>query len=246
MTAPKRAMVLAAGLGTRMRPLSNTRPKPLIEVAGKPLIDHMLDRLVAAGVTFAVVNVHYLGDMVAAHLKTRSDLEIVISDERAQLLDTGGGTVAALDHFRGEPFFSVNTDALFVDARGDALQRLARSWDETRMDALMLLALTVRSVGYHGAGDFVMDAAGRLGRRSPRTVAPFVWTTVQICHPRLFADPPAAKFSTNVVWDRAIAKGRLFGQRLDGDWLEINTPDAVAEAEAWLSEEGLWAKGRAA
>ena len=246
MSAPTRAMVLAAGLGTRMRPLSNTRPKPLIEVAGKPLIDHMLDRLVAAGVTFAVVNVHYLGDMVAAHLKKRNDLEIVISDERDQLLDTGGGTVAALHHFNDEPFFSVNTDALFVDARGDALQRLARSWDETRMDALMLLALTVRSVGYHGAGDFTMDAAGRLSRRSPRTVAPFVWTTVQICHPRLFADPPAAKFSTNIVWDRAIAAGRLFGQRLDGDWLEINTPEAVNEAEAWLLEEGLYIKGRAA
>ncbi len=246
MSAPKRAMVLAAGMGTRMRPLSLTRPKPLIEVAGKPLIDHMLDRLVAAGVTFAVVNVHYLGDMVAAHLKARTDIEIVISDERAALLDTGGGTVAALRHFDDEPFFSVNTDALFVDARGDALARLARSWDPERMDALMLLALTVRSVGYYGAGDFTMDAAGRLSRRSPRTVAPFVWTTVQICHPRLFADPPAAKFSTNVVWDRAIAAGRLFGQRLDGDWLEINTPDAVDEAETWLSDEGLYVKGRAA
>lgn len=246
MSAPKRAMVLAAGLGTRMRPLSLKKPKPLIEVAGKPLIDHMLDRLVAAGVTFAVVNVHYLGDMVAAHLKGRKDLEIVISDERETLLDTGGGTVAALHHFRDEAFFSVNTDALFVDSRGDALQRLARSWDETRMDALMLLALTVRSVGYHGAGDFTMDAAGHLKRRCPRTVAPFVWTTVQICHPRLFADPPAAKFSTNVVWDRAIAAGRLYGQRLDGDWLEINTPEAIDEAEAWLANEGLYARGRAA
>lgn len=246
MSAPKRAMVLAAGLGTRMRPLSLKKPKPLIEVAGKPLIDHMLDRLVAAGVTFAVVNVHYLGDMVAAHLKSRKDLEIVISDERDLLLDTGGGTVAALQHFNDEPFFSVNTDALFVDARGDALARLARSWDGARMDALMLLALTVRSVGYHGAGDFVMDAAGRLSRRAPRTVAPFVWTTVQICHPRLFADPPAAKFSTNVMWDRAIAVGRLYGQRLDGDWLEINTPDAIDDAEAWLAREGLLMRSRAA
>ncbi len=246
MSAPKRAMVLAAGLGTRMRPLSLKTPKPLIEVAGKPLIDHMLDRLVDAGVELAVVNVHYLGEMVADHLKARTDIEIIISDERALLLDTGGGTVAALHHFRNEPFYSVNTDALFVDARGDALQRLARSWDPERMDALMMLALTVRSVGYHGVGDFVMDAAGRLKRRAPRTVAPFVWTTVQICHPRLFADPPAVKFSTNIVWDRAIAAERLYGQRLDGDWLEINTPEAVEEAEAWLSGEGLWRKGRAA
>lgn len=246
MSAPKRAMVLAAGLGTRMRPLSLTTPKPLIEVAGKKLIDHMLDRLVAAGVTFAVVNVHYLGTQIAAHLKKRGDLEIVVSDESAELLDTGGGTAATLEHFRDEPFFSVNTDALFVDARGDALARLARSWDETRMDALMLLALTVRSIGYHGPGDFTMDSAGRLKRRAPRTVAPFVWTTVQICHPRLFADPPARKFSTNLMWDRAIAAGRLYGQRLDGDWLEINTPGAVDEAEAWLAREGLWTRGKAA
>lgn len=246
MTAPTRAMVLAAGLGTRMRPLSLTKPKPMIDVAGKPLIDHMLDRLVAAGVTYAVVNVHHLGAQIVAHLKRRTDIEVVISDESAQLLDTGGGTVAALHHFGDEPFFSVNTDALFVDARGDALLRLARSWDGSRMDALMLLALTVRSVGYGGPGDFVMDASGRLRRRAPRTVAPFVWTTVQICHPRLFADPPAARFSTNVVWDRAIAAGRLFGQRLDGDWLEINTPEAVVEAEAWLQAEGLYTKDRAA
>lgn len=246
MSAPTKAMVLAAGLGTRMRPLSLKTPKPMIPVAGKPLIDHMLDRLAAAGVTFAVVNVHHLSEQVIEHVMKRRDMEIVISDETAKLLDTGGGTLSALHHFGDEPFFSVNTDALFVDARGDALQRLARSWDDARMDALMLLALTVRSVGYHGRGDFTMDAAGRLKRRAAATVAPFVWTTVQICHPRLFADPPAAKFSTNVVWDRAIAAGRLYGQRLDGDWLEINTPEAVDDAEAWLSEEGLWRKGRAA
>ena len=240
MSAPKRAMVLAAGLGTRMRPLSLATPKPLIEVAGRPLIDHMLDRLAAAGVTFAVVNVHHLADKVIAHLKKRTDMEIVISDETAKLLDIGGGTLASLHHFRDEPFFSVNTDALFVDARGDALARLARSWDETRMDALMLLALTVRSVGYHGRGDFTMDAAGRLKRRRAGTVAPFVWTTIQIVHPRLFADAPPAPFSTNVVWDRAIAAERLYGQRLDGDWLEINTPEAIVEAETWLDQEGLW------
>ena len=239
MTTPERAMVLAAGLGTRMRPLSLHTPKPLIRVAGKALIDHMLDRLVAAGVKLAVVNVHHLKDKVIAHLKGRSDIEIVISDEGAALLDTGGGTVAALEHFQDEPFFSVNTDALFVDSRGDALRRLARSWDPERMDALMLLALTVRSIGYHGTGDFIMDVTGRLKRKAPRTVAPFVWTTVQICHPRLFAEPPAPRFSTNVVWDRAIAAGRLYGQRLDGDWLEINTPEAIDDSERFLREEGL-------
>lgn len=246
MSAPTKAMVLAAGLGTRMRPLSLTTPKPMIEVAGKKLIDHMLDRLAAAGVTFVVVNVHHLGAQVIEHVMKRKDMEIAISDESAKLLDTGGGTVTALHHFGDQPFYSVNTDALFVDARGDALQRLARSWDDSQMDALMLLALTVRSVGYHGRGDFTMDAVGRLKRRAPSTVAPFVWTTVQIVHPRLFADPPPPPFSTNVVWDRAIAKGRLFGQRLDGDWLEINTPEAIDEAETWLRLEGLLAKGAAA
>lgn len=239
MSTPTRAMVLAAGLGTRMRPLTLKTPKPLLKVAGKTLLDHMLDRLVAAGVTFAVVNVHYLGDQIEAHLAKRKDLEIVIADERARLLDTGGGTAAVLRHFRDEPFFSVNTDALLVDSRGDALHRLARSWDDRRMDALMLLALTVRAYGYTGQGDFIMDSAGRLKRRPRSTVAPFVWTTVQICSPRLFADPPPPPFSTNVLWDRAIAAGRLFGQRLDGDWLEINTPAGRDEAEAFLREKGL-------
>ena len=239
MSMPTKAMVLAAGLGTRMRPLSLKTPKPMIPVAGKPLIDHMLDRLAAAGVTFAVVNVHHLGQQVIDHVMKRTDMEIVISDESARLLDTGGGTASALHHFGGEPFFSVNTDALYVDARGDALQRLARSWDPERMDALMLLALTVRSIGYYGRGDFTMDPAGRLKRRATATVSPFVWTTIQIVHPRLFADPPPPPFSTNLMWDRAIAKGRLFGQRLDGDWLEINTPEAIEEAETWLSEQDL-------
>jgi MurNAc alpha-1-phosphate uridylyltransferase len=239
VTAPTRAMVLAAGLGTRMRPLTLKTPKPLLKVAGKALIDHMLDRLVAAGVNFAVVNVHHLGDQVAAHLKNRDDLEIVIADERAKLLDTGGGTAAVLHHFKNEPFFSVNTDALFIDSRGNALQRLSRSWDDSRMDALMLLALSVRAHGYTGQGDFEMAPSGRLTRRARSTVAPFVWTTVQICSPRLFADPPPAPFSTNVLWDRAIEARRLFGQRLDGDWLEINTPAGRDEAEAFLRDEGL-------
>jgi MurNAc alpha-1-phosphate uridylyltransferase len=232
-------MVLAAGIGSRMRPLTNSTPKCLVKVAGRALIDHMLDRLKAAGVTRAIVNVHHLADQVEAHLRHRRDMEIVISNERAKLLDTGGGTVAALEHFGYEPFFYANTDALFVDARGDALARLARSWDDARMDALMLLALTVRAPGYHGRGDFEMDATGRLARRAPQTVAPFVWTTVQIVHKRLFADPPPPPFSTNVMWDRAIEAGRLFGQRLEGDWLEINTPEQMAAAEEFLREEGL-------
>lgn len=239
MSAPRQAMVLAAGIGSRMRPLTDRTPKPLVKVAGRPLIDHMLDRLKAVGVQRVVVNVHHLGDQIEAHLKRRDDMEIVVSDERAKLLDTGGGTLAALHHFGGEPFFSANTDAIFVDSRGDALARLARSWDPARMDALMLLALTVRAPGYHGRGDFEMDPAGRLGRRKAQTVAPFVWSTVQIVHPRLFDDPPPPPFSTNVLWDRAIARGRLFGQRLEGDWLEVNSPDQIAEAEGFLREEGL-------
>ncbi len=234
---PTRAMILAAGLGTRMRPLTDSKPKCLIEVAGKALIDHMLDRLAAAGVREAVVNVHYHPDRIVEHLKRRTDMDVVISDETERLLDTGGGTAKALHHFQGEPFFYANTDAILTDRRGDALARLARSFDPETMDALMLLALTTRAPGYRGTGDFLMDATGRLSRKRPRTLTPFVWTTVQICHPRLFADPPGEAFSTNVLWDRAIAKGRLWGRRLEGDWIEVNAPDQIEEAEAFLKAE---------
>ncbi len=235
MSGPTRAMIMAAGLGTRMRPLTNDRPKPLVIVHGKPLIDHAIDRLVAAGVTMIVVNVHYHADMLKAHLKKRKDVEIRISDESAQLMDSGGGIARALGHFKGEPFFTHNSDSVWVEGTGHALDNLAARWNADAMDALMLLAPTVTSLCYEGRGDFNMDADGRLSRVGEQRVAPFVWMGVQILHPRMF-EGGTGKFSINPLWDRAIEKGRLFGLRLDGVWMHIDRPDAVKDAEDFLAD----------
>ena len=213
----RRAMIMAAGRGLRMRPLTNDRPKPLVTVAGKPLIDHALDRLVAAGVEMAVVNLHYRGDMLRAHLDKRRDIEIRYSDESEAVLDTGGGVVQALPHFEGQPFFLLNSDSIWVEGYSSALPTLTRLWDESRMDALLLLAAMVSSLGYEGwRGDFRLSATGHVSRVVDRTISPFAFPGVQIVHPRLFDNPPAKIFSTNVMWDRAIAKERLYGARLDG------------------------------
>ncbi len=233
---PKRAMVMAAGLGTRMRPLTHATPKPLVKVAGKALIDYVLDRLVAAGVEMAVVNVHYLADQIVAHLAKRRDLEIRISDERDELLDSGGGIYKALSHFEGEPFFHVNADTVWIEGTSHALERLKQLWQPSIMDALMLLAATVNSVCYEGKGDFVMDAQGHLTRVPEHHVSPFVWTSVEIVHPRLFDAAPGGRFSINPLWDRAISRGRLFGMRLDGIWMHIDRPEAIAPAEACLAD----------
>ncbi|MGC8535856.1 MAG: nucleotidyltransferase family protein [Rhizomicrobium sp.] len=235
-TGPKRAMVMAAGLGTRMRPLTHAMPKPLVKVAGKALIDHVLDRLVAAGVEIAVVNVHYLADQMEAHLAKRRDLEIRISNERGELLDSGGGIFKALSHFEGEPFFHVNADTVWIEGTSHALERLKQQWQPSVMDALMLLAATVNSVCYEGKGDFVMDAQGHLARVPEHHVSPFVWTSVEIVHPRLFDAAPGGRFSINPLWDRAIARGRLYGMRLDGIWMHIDRPEAIAPAEACLAD----------
>jgi MurNAc alpha-1-phosphate uridylyltransferase len=229
-------MIMAAGLGTRMRPLTNARPKPLVEVQGKALIDHVIDRLVAAGVATIVVNVHYMADMIEEHLKKRRDVQIVISDERAELLDSGGGILKALHHFGGEPFFHVNSDTVWVEGTGRALELLKARWNPQEMDALMLLAPTVNTVCYDGVGDFMMDAEGRLSRVPEHRIAPFVWMSVEIVHPRLFASAPGGRFSINPLWDEAIAKGRLFGLRLDGVWMHIDRPDAIAASEAFLAD----------
>lgn len=233
---PKRAMVMAAGLGTRMRPLTNSVPKPLVKVAGKALIDHVLDRLVAAGVELAVVNVHYLADKIEEHVAKRRDLDIRISDERNELLDSGGGILKALSHFDDEPFFHVNADTVWIQGTSDALDRLKGQWDPEGMDALMLLAATVNTVCYDGKGDFIMDAQGRLARVPEHHVSPFVWTSVEIVHPRLFDTAPGGRFSINPLWDRAIDRGRLFGLRLDGIWMHIDRPEAIAPAEACLAD----------
>ena len=239
MNGPKRAMVMAAGLGTRMRPLTNDRPKPLVKVAGKTLIDHALDRLVAAGVTFVVVNIHYKAEMVKEHLAKRRDLEIVFSEEHDALLGTGGGVVKALHHFGNEPFYIMNSDTVWVEGIGRALDRMIARWDGEEMDALLLLASMVTALGFEGPGDFNMDALGHLSRVGERRLTPFAYPGVQIAHPRLFDAAPKGGFSTNRVWDVAMEKGRLYGVRLDGVWIHVGTPEAVKEAEDFLADRRL-------
>jgi MurNAc alpha-1-phosphate uridylyltransferase len=231
-SVPKHAMVLAAGLGSRMRPLTETTPKPLIAVGGRALIDHVLDRLAAVGVTTAVVNVHHFADQIERHLAHRHAPEIVISDERGLLLDTGGGVVKALPQLGAAPFFHVNSDTLWIDGVTSNLQYLGASFNAGTMDALLLLAPTAGSVGYSGRGDFIMAPDGRLRRRAEREIAPFVYAGVAILSPALFADAPAGAFSLNRLFDRAIEAGRLFGLRLDGRWMHVGTPEAIAAAEA--------------
>jgi MurNAc alpha-1-phosphate uridylyltransferase len=230
------AMVMAAGLGKRMRPLTATRPKPLVEVAGKPLLDHALDRLRDAGIGRVVVNVHYLADAIEAHLKHRAaDLDVLISDERAHLLETGGGMVHALPLIEDDRFFVVNSDAFWVDGAIDALGLLARQWDETAMDALLLVVPLACAHCHGGLGDFHMDAAGRLVRRRAGKVAPFVYTGIQIASRRLCADPPAGAFSANLLWDRAIAAGRAYGVVHEGLWFDVGTPGAIRRTETILA-----------
>lgn len=235
MTQPvTTAMVLAAGLGTRMRPLTDAVPKPLVRLKGKPLLDHVLDRLAAGGITRAVVNVHYLPELIEAHLARRARPSITISDERGVLLDTGGGVAKALPLIGDAPFLIHNSDSVWVEGVGSNIQRLIRTFDAARMDSLLLLALGADSIGYEGHGDFVMAPDGALTRRGERSEAPFVFAGVSIAHPRLFEDAPEAPFSLNALWDRAMARGRLFGLRLEGTWMHIGTPQAVEDAERWI------------
>jgi MurNAc alpha-1-phosphate uridylyltransferase len=233
---PSTAMVMAAGLGKRMRPLTATRPKPLIEVAGRSLIDHVLDRLKAAGVARAVINVHYLPGALEAHLKNRVEgIEIAISDEREQLLETGGGLRHALPLIDADPFLVVNSDNLWIDGPVDALRLLASAWDEARMDALLLLVPHARANCHSGRGDFHMTSVGALRRRKPNGVAPFVYTGIQIVSKRLFeGELPDGPFSTNLLWNRAIAAGRCFGAVHQGLWFDIGRPENIARTEAIL------------
>jgi len=234
MTA-RNAMVLAAGLGTRMRPLTDTLPKPLVKVAGKALIDHVLDRLADAGVGKAVVNVHHMADQIEAHLKGRTRPQIAISDERALLLDTGGGVVKALPLLGSEPFFHMNSDTLWIEGVTPNLSRLKAQFTDD-MDILLLLASTTASIGYEGRGDFVMAPDGRLARRAERQIAPFVYAGAAMLRPSLFVDAPQGKFSLNRMFDRAIEAGRLHGLRLEGTWMHVGTPEAIRAAEAAISE----------
>jgi MurNAc alpha-1-phosphate uridylyltransferase len=230
------AMVLAAGLGQRMRPLTADRPKPLVEVDGRALIDRVLDRLAAGGIETAVVNIHYLGEQIIDALAARKRPRIVISDERGELLDTGGGVAKALALLGDAPFFVHNSDSIWTEGVEDNLQRMRKYWDGARMDCLMLLAMTTTSTGYDGRGDFTMDSQGRVSRRSEHEVAPFAFTGVSIMHPRLFEDAPAGAFSLNRLWGRAIAAGRLYGLRLEGRWMHVGSPLGLAEAERALAK----------
>jgi MurNAc alpha-1-phosphate uridylyltransferase len=229
-------MIMAAGYGTRMRPLTNATPKPLVKVKGRALIDHVIDRLIAVGVATIVVNVHYMGDQIVSHLAARKDAEFIISDEMDTLLDSGGGIFKALHHFKGEPFFHANADTVWVEGASHALPRLIEAWKPDEMDALMLLASTVTTVCYDGRGDFMMDADGRLTRVPEGRISPFVWMSMEILHPRLFEGVTETKFSINPLWNKAIEKGRLFGQRLDGVWMHIDRPDAVIASEEYLDD----------
>jgi N-acetyl-alpha-D-muramate 1-phosphate uridylyltransferase len=235
---PATAMVLAAGLGKRMRPLTATRPKPLVEVAGKPLLDHALDRVRAAGIKRVVVNAHYLADALEAHLKRRvQDLEVTVSNEREQLLETGGGLVKALPLIDADPFLVVNSDNLWVDGPADSIRALSARWDDAGMDALLLLVPLARANCHKGRGDFHMDGAGRLSRRKPGRIAPFVFTGVQILSKRLFEGAKPEPFSLNILWDRAIAVGRAFGLVHNGLWFDVGTPPAVKRTEMILASE---------
>jgi MurNAc alpha-1-phosphate uridylyltransferase len=232
---PNRAMVLAAGLGTRMRPYNGHIPKPLVEIGGKSLIDYSLDRLADAGVERVVVNVHHLADVLERHLAPRQRPQIVISDERGALLGTGGGITKALPQLGAAPFFLVNSDTVWLDGVKPNFIRLAEAFDSDTMDALLLLAATTSSIGYSGRGDYAMLPDGRLRRRRENEVVPFVYAGAAILSPALFADAPAGTFGLTSLFDRAGEGGRLFGMRLEGIWMHVGTPEAVAAAEAALA-----------
>jgi MurNAc alpha-1-phosphate uridylyltransferase len=230
--APQTAMVLAAGRGERMRPLTDAMPKPLVQVAGRALIDHVLDRLAEAGVARAVVNIHYLGEQIERHLQARRRPQILLSDERGLLLDTGGGVVKALPQLGGAPFFHINADTIWIDGAAPNLARLAEAFDPATMDALLLLAPAVGSIGYAGPGDFAMGADGRLRSRGEGETTPYVYAGAAILAPALLKDAPQGAFSLTELFTRAAIAGRLHGLRLEGLWMHVGTPQAIAAAEA--------------
>jgi MurNAc alpha-1-phosphate uridylyltransferase len=231
-STPRHAMVLAAGLGTRMRPFNGHIPKPLVAVGGKPLIDYALDRLAEAGVERAVVNVHHLADDIERHLAARRRPAIVISDERAELLGTAGGVVKALPELGEAPFFHINSDTIWIDGVKPNLMRLAAAFEPARMDALLLVAPTTSSIGYNGRGDFAMAPDGRLKRRGERDVVPFVYAGAAILTPAFFAGVAPGPSSMSPLFDRAVETERLCGLRLEGVWMHVGTPDAIKAAEA--------------
>jgi MurNAc alpha-1-phosphate uridylyltransferase len=234
------AMIMAAGKGTRMMPLTADRPKPLVEVGGVALLDHVLDHLRDAGVRKIVVNAHYLADQVEAHLAAHAtDFEVSISDERDLLRDTGGGLVQALPMISDDPFICVNADNWWTNDGQNAISRLMAHWDAARMDVLMLLVPLAAAYNSQGIGDFNMDADGRLSRREGDAPAPYVWTGIQLLSKQLIIDPPSDVFSTNVFWDRAIAEGRCMGLVHEGMWFDVGYPAAIAATEERLGLHGI-------
>lgn len=231
---PDAAFVLAAGLGTRMRHLSETLPKPLVPLNGIPLIDRVLDGIADSGIRRAVVNVHYKADQLEAHLRVRTRPEMTLSNERGLLLDTGGGVMKAWPLLKSGPFLIHNSDSVWIEGVGRNIDRLCSAWNSETMDSLMLLATPEHSIGYDGSGDFNSDSVGRLTRRVSCETAPFVFAGVSIAHPRLFDGAPVGAFSLNRVWDRAIAAGRLSGLPLTGLWMHVGTPEAVTQAEQMM------------
>ncbi|WP_319567262.1 nucleotidyltransferase family protein [Cohaesibacter marisflavi] len=233
---PKTGMILAAGMGKRMRPLSAITPKPLITVGGKAIIDRPLTALERAGVDRTVINVHYLADLIEVHVKQYDKFDIVISDERDGLLETGGGVTKALPHLGKEPFYLLNSDSFWMEGSVPNLDLLAHYWIDETMDALLLLAPTVTAVGYKGRGDFLLDPHGRLRRRKAHEVSPYVYSGAAIMHPRLFKDAPAGSHSLNAEFDKAIENGRLYGLIMDGTWMHVGTPRDIRSAERALAE----------
>jgi MurNAc alpha-1-phosphate uridylyltransferase len=238
VTFPKTAMVMAAGYGKRLRPLTDTVPKPMVQVLGRPMIDVVLNRLAAAGVERVVINLHHLGEVIREHLKDRKDLEILYSEE-PEILETGGGTKKALPLLGPDPFFTINAKIIWLNGREDALHRLADAWDDARMDSLLLLHPTVTAIGYGGPGDFRLDQDGLVTRRLEWDVAPFLYTGINIAHPRLFENSPDGAYSVNLLWDRAIEAGRLYGIRHDGEWYHVSTPQQLGDVERELSFHGI-------
>jgi MurNAc alpha-1-phosphate uridylyltransferase len=233
-------MIMAAGLGTRMRPLTLDRPKPLVEVAGKSMLDHVLDKARLAGIERIVVNVHYLPEQIEDHLaRCAGDLNVAISDERQLLMETGGGLVKAQALIDAEPFYCLNSDAIWTEGgEVDALSKLANAWNGDQMDALLLVVPRDRAFQHSGKGDFFLDEDGRLSRRGYHDSAPWVYTGNQLISNRMLRDPPEGPFSTNLFWDRAIGEGRLFGLVHEGDWFDIGSPQAIAPTEAALAVHG--------
>jgi N-acetyl-alpha-D-muramate 1-phosphate uridylyltransferase len=236
---PHTAMVLAAGLGKRMAPVTDTMPKPLVNVAGKPLIDWGLDALAGAGVGRAIVNVHYLAGQLEAYLAGRASPSIEISDERELLLDSAGGIIKALPQIGTEPFYVLNADTFWTDGPKPNLVLLAEGWDDERMDILLMIAHMDQAVGREGGGDFTMSGSGQLRRLKPGQTSPYIYAGAAIIHPRIFAAAPSGKISLNRYFDEAIAVDRLFGQTMDGMWLTVGTPGAIAEANAAIATQRI-------